>query len=108
MDAKNVLPQKWTWDEHRQFLILFDDGEYSVIWGKYEGVKALGTRWNGETDIGYPNQGAYPTWYVEPDFIAIAILQRLLTLAIDNGDKNYLENIKIAINELSNKMTLKE
>ena len=99
MKAQEVVPQKWLWDATYPIRVLYDDGDYSVIWGKYETTKALGVRWNGGTDIGYPGQGAHPTWYVEPDFIAIAILQRILTLAIDNDEKEYLENIMFAINE---------
>jgi hypothetical protein len=105
MKANEVRPQKWLWDENYPIRILYDDDEYSVIWGKYENVKALGVRWNGGTDVGYPGQGGHPTWYVEPDFIAIAILQRLLTLAVDNNDREYLDNIIFAIQELRNKMT---
>lgn len=106
MRAEEVRPQKWLWDENYPIRILYDDDEYSVIWGKYENTTALGVRWNGGTDVGYPGQGGHPTWYVEPDFIAIAILQRLLTLAIDNNEREYLENINFAIQELTNKMTL--
>lgn len=106
MKAEEVKPQKWLWDESYPLRVLYDDGEYSVIWGKYEDNKALGVRWNDGTNVGYPGQGVHPTWYVEPDFIAIAILQRVLTLAIDNKDCKYLENIKFAINELTDKMTI--
>ena len=74
MRAEEVRPQKWLWDENYSIRVLYDDGDYSVIWGKYENVRALGVRWNGGTDVGYPGQGGHPTWYVEPDFIAIAIL----------------------------------
>lgn len=105
MRADEVKPQKWLWDENYPIRILYDDGEYSVIWGKYENVRALGVRWNGEADVGYPGQGGYPTWYVEPDFIAISILQRILTIAIDNNDQKHLDNIHFAIRELSSKMT---
>jgi hypothetical protein len=105
MRADEVTPQKWLWDDNYPIRILYDDGDYSVIWGKYENIRALGVRWNGGTDIGYPGQGAHPTWYVEPDFIAINILQRILTLAIDNKDKEHLNDIHFAIRELTDKMT---
>lgn len=106
MRADEVTPQKWRQDENYRIRILYDDGEYSVIWGKYEETRALGVRWNGgTTEIGYPGQGAHPTWYVEPDFIAISILQRILTLAIDNNDREHIDDIHFAIRELTNKMT---
>ncbi len=105
MEANEVRPQKWLWDENYPIRILYEDNEYSVIWGKYENVKALGVRWSGGTDVGYPGQGGHPTWYVEPDFIAIAILQRVLTLAVDQNNRAYIANINFAIQELTNKMT---
>lgn len=105
MRADEVRPQKWLWDGNYPIRILYDDGEYSVIWGKYENIRALGVRWNGGTDIGYPGQGAHPTWYVEPDFIAISILQRILILAIDNNDREHLVDVNFAIRELTDKMT---
>ena len=107
MKAIKVKPKDWLWDENYPILVLFDSDEenYSVIWGQYKKNKALGVRWKkGGTARGYPGQGGHPTWYVEPDFIAIVILQRLLTLSIDKGDTKYLDNIKFAINELTDKM----
>ena len=80
MKANEVAPQKWRQDLSYPIRVLYDDGKYSVIWGKYEDTKSLGVRWNGGTDVGYPGQGAHPTWYVEPDFIAISILQRIFRL----------------------------
>lgn len=105
MKADEVRPQKWLWHANYPIRILYDDSEYSVIWGKYENTKALGVRWNGGKDVGFPNQGGYSTWYVEPDFIAISILQRLLTIAMDkDNDREYLDNINFAIQELTNQM----
>jgi hypothetical protein len=124
MDATQVVPKRWQLDESYAIKVLYDDGEYSVIWGKYDNVRALGTRWNGEGDNGYPSLFGNPMWFVEPDFIAIAILQRLQTMAIDitqsnriaqqnNGLMNesiqyyHLTDIEFAITELSNKMRSK-
>ncbi len=106
MNAINVRPKKWIHDEY-PIKVLYDDGYYSVIWGKYNKDKVVGVRYNdddNESEIGYPHQGANPTWYIEPDFIAIAILQRLLLLALDRDKNADLNNIKYAINELTNKM----
>lgn len=104
MKAKEVNPEKWLRDKNYPIRVLYDDGTYSVIWGKYENNKSLGVRWSGANGVGYPSQGGHPTWYVEPDFIAVAILQRLLTLAIDKNEKEFLNNIIFALSELLNKI----
>lgn len=104
MKAKEVKPKDWLIDANYPVRVLYDDGEYSVIWGKYQDHRALGVRWNGGTERGYPGQGAHPTWYVEPDFIAIVILQRLQILAIENRQNQNLQNINYAISELLDKM----
>lgn len=103
MKASEVNPKNWNLDTNYPIKVLYDDEDYSVIWGKYKDKKSLGARWSGDEERGYPGQGEYPTWYVEPDFIAIAILQRILTQAIDSKNSQYLDNIYFAINELMNK-----
>jgi hypothetical protein len=109
MNAIDVRPAKWLQNPTYPIRVLYDDGEYSAIWGQYEDSPALGTRWNvsDNSDMGYPNTSGNPTWYVEPDFFAIVILQRLQTLAIDTNDFKYYDNILFAINELAEKMRLK-
>lgn len=104
MDAIEVKPQKWMMDNNYPIRVLYDDGSYSVIWGKYEDKPALGVRWNGEDDIGFPRQGDFPTWYVEPDFIAASILQTILTYAINEENQESIENILFAQQELAYKM----
>jgi hypothetical protein len=101
MDAKDVQPGKWLWDNSYLPVVLFDDGDYSVIWGKYKNIPSLGTRWN----YSFPSQGGNPTWFIEPDFVASAILQRLLTNAIDSGDYTYYDNIVFAMSELMKKLS---
>jgi hypothetical protein len=106
MDAINVTPEKWRRDKNYPIRILIDNGNYSVVWGKFSGTRCLGVRWNGEEEVGYPSQGSNPTWYVEPDFIAIGILHNLHSLAIvDRTDDYNIDNILFAISELSDKMT---
>lgn len=108
MKADEVNPNKWQWDANYPIRVLYDDDEYSVIWGKYEKKKSLGVRWNSglNDNIGFPKQGKSPTWFIEPDFIAVSILHRLLTKVIDsNENEAYLENIIFAINELNNNLT---
>ncbi len=106
MNALDVRPAKWLQDPNYLPKVLYDDGEYSVIWGKYEGTPALGTRWNEGEDgvLGFPNRFGHAAWFVEPDFIATAIIQRLLTLAIDTKDLEYIDNLNFAIHELSVKI----
>lgn len=101
--GSSVRPEKWN-----DILDLFDDGEYSAIWGNYNGAKTrcLGVRWNGEEgNVGYPNQGINPLWYIEPKFLTIPILSGLLLVVeaddtIKNRDE-YNNNILKAINEAS-------
>jgi hypothetical protein len=72
MPAGNtVRPHKWS-----NIIDLYDDGDYSAIWGSYDGStsRCLGVRWNGGQSHGYPNQGNNPLWYVEPDFVTKNLL----------------------------------
>jgi hypothetical protein len=72
----SVRPEKWS-----GVVDLYDDGVFSAIWGSYDESrsKALGVRWNGGNDsIGFPGQGQYPTWFVEPDFLTESLLHGLL------------------------------
>lgn len=73
--ARDVNPQKWS-----EKIELYDNEVYSVVWGRYDGEWTLGVRWNGNDgdDIGFPRQGNYPTFYVEPDFLWEPILLSLL------------------------------
>lgn len=104
MEAKDVLPEKWRQDPSYPVKVIYDDGDYSLNWGKFDGEKALGARWNGSVNSGFPSQGSHPTWYVEPDFIAIAILNHLHVIALNTQDNEYLDNIRFAINEISSKL----
>lgn len=99
MDAKDVKPKDWLMDKDYPIRVLYDNGEYSVIWGKYRDTICLGTRWNYS---GLDSEK--PSWYIEPDFLASSILQRLLTMALDSENYGYLENINFAINELNTKL----
>ena len=69
-----VRPGKWA-----DITVLFDNGRYSVVSGIYDGEgRALGERWNGQTDAGFPNQGGNPLWHVVPEFFHGPILHGLL------------------------------
>lgn len=101
-----VRPEKWS-----EVLDLYDDGDYSAIWGCYDRneKRCLGVRWNGvESALGYPNQGGNPLWYVEVDFLTRPILHRLLDriLAPNQNKKpiiekreKYIKNILTALQE---------
>lgn len=57
-------------------------------------------QWNGgPNDVGYPNQGANPTWYVEPDFFANDILFAIYKFVTANPKLGNLQNIKTALSE---------
>jgi len=100
----DVRPQRWS-----RVIDLYDDGVYSAIWGSYDGdsQRFLGVRWNGnDTDepYGYPNQGGYPLWYLESEFLTRPILCALLGELARNGSlqrrEEYRRNVLIALSEL--------
>lgn len=83
MNPYAVNPAAWSNHE-----VIYNDPieEFSAVWGMFRGRYCLGTRWNGDhVGRGYPGQGKYPLWYVEPDFLTLSILQRLLINATDRG-----------------------
>ena len=99
MPAGNtVRPAKWD-----NVIDLFDDSDYSAIWGNYEGSpdRCLGMRWNGGQSHGYPNQGNNPLWYVEPGFVTKNILLELLSRVNRKGALGNINNIMLALREHS-------
>ncbi len=107
MNASEVKPGKWLWDEDYEPVVLYDDGAYSAIWGKYENRKCLGVRYNGTDgeDVGYPNQGGHPTWYVEPMFLTLPLLTELLLLSIKANNTLYQDRVKYAIQEFTDQQS---
>jgi len=72
--GNEVRPRRWS-----DTTVLFDNGQYSVITGKYDGNWALGERWNGQGNgVGFPSQGGNPLWHVVPGFLALPVLHGLL------------------------------
>jgi len=64
---------------------LYDGGEksYSIVLLKWDGVDALGIRWNGfEGNKGHPVVRGVPVWFIIPDDLNLGILSK----AIDNID----------------------
>lgn len=74
--GKDVRPGNWS-----EVKDLYDDGEMSLIWGRYDGAKAfdIGIRWNGSgaDDPGYPKCFGNPVWFVLPPMFAIPVLHAL-------------------------------
>ena len=101
MDADKVKPHRWLWDPNYPPLVLFDDGEYSAIWGKYEGRKCLGVRYNEtpKSSVGYPQYAGNPLWYVEPHFLTKQLLDEFLKFALVAHEKEYIKNCLFAIDE---------
>ena len=96
----DVRPAKWS-----DVIDLYDDGEYSAIWGRYENAtrRVLGVRWNGdEGSKGFPLSSGHPVWHVEPDFLAKGILEEMLnqTLSVA-GSGGHKGNILMAMSELA-------
>ena len=95
--GKYVRPGKWS-----DVIDLYDDGVYSAIWGYYDNMRGrcLGVRWNGKFGAaGYPNNGARPTWYIEPPQLARLIMLELGSLVIQKPEDGNLENILKALSE---------
>ena len=96
-EGKDVRPAKW-----QNILDLYDNGEYSAIWGNYNGSdeRCLGVRWNGgEDERGYPNMAGYPVWYVEPNFLTEQLLLKLFSDVKNNASHGSVDNILIALRE---------
>lgn len=98
-----VRPKIWN---EKTIIDLYDDGEYSAIWGdrEDEGKRSLGVRWNGSDEYpGYPNQGKNPVWYSEPRFLEKPLLHALLDKVLSNKSlprrEEFIENILSALEE---------
>jgi hypothetical protein len=95
--GSTVRPQRWS-----NIINLYDDGTYSAIWGNYDNSPnhRLGVRWNGDPGVvGYPGQGSYPTWYVEPDFLTKQILLELRAQVVKNNAIGNTNSIDVALQE---------
>ncbi len=101
MRASEVNPHDWNWDPTYPPRVLFDNGIYSVIWGKFKEDHCIGARWNGEEQRGYPGQGAHPTWYVEPGFLAAPIVHHLHHMGLAGHANVNMENVRFALTQLA-------
>lgn len=101
-NVSSVRPAIWDRDS---IINLYDDGNYSAIWGSREkGPRSLGVRWNGDSSyVGYPNQGRNPVWYSEPSFLEHVILAALLEnakrLSKHPRKDEFIKNILTALSE---------
>jgi len=94
--GSDVRPLLWS-----NVLNLYDNGEYSAIWGEYENSpkRCLGIRWNGDSDIGYPNTYGHPSWFVIPDpWVQMILLDLYMKVSKEPPDGK-LENILKALAE---------
>jgi hypothetical protein len=98
METAIIHSKDWAWDVNYPVRSLYDDGEYSLIWGKFKDTTCLAGRWN----FGQENTDA---WHIFPDFIAHSIVQRLFTNSLDSNNFGHLENIQFVIQELTVKLT---
>jgi len=101
-----ILVNPVDWQNHE---VIFNDEEFSAVWGQYKGNFCLGTRWNGESENerGYPGQGAHPLWFVIPEYLTLSVLEKLNIISIQRELRNekgesYSIRINNAIGEVIN------
>lgn len=70
--------------------ILYDNGEFSIAIGVWEGtVNTLAMRWNGDDeDKGYPKTFGHPMWFVIHNDLKQNIIQSLMI-----EDKNIVDKL---------------
>lgn len=95
--AEDVKPKAWS-----DILVLFDDGESSVIYGKYCGTYKVAIRWNGGGGtVGYPSQGGNPLWYCLPDYLEVPTVEAVLKeLVKGSGPKDHIDNVRKVLLEI--------
>jgi len=100
-NVDEVRPKIWD-----NVIDLYDDGDYSAIWGCREQAlrRSLGVRWNGSREyVGYPNQGRNPVWYSEPEFlqysIIVTLLEKVKNVPSHPKREQFIKNILTALTE---------
>jgi len=95
--AEDVKPAKWS-----SIKILFDNGDYSIITGLYDGWECLGERWNGKGhEIGFSSTRGHAQWHVVPEFLWVSVLQGALSEIDRNPYKSSKEYKKDIVTFLS-------
>lgn len=99
--VSEVRPKIW-----ENVLDLYDDGDFSAIWGNREksNRRTLGVRWNGSDGyVGYPNQGNHPVWFSQPNFlehhILLGLLQQLKSNPSMPRQEEFVKNILTVLME---------
>ena len=83
-----MKPEEVTYNKFKCDVILYDNGEFSIAYGKYDGgdKPVIVMRWNGknEKSLGFPYMGDYekgtPVWFVIPDMLKTTILRSIIGL----------------------------
>jgi hypothetical protein len=83
MKPENVNPSNFKVE-----YILFDNEEFSIAYGKWEGKDySIAMRWNGnENDPGYPQLFGNPVWFLITNDLKIPIIKSLLEVDNANSD----------------------
>ena len=95
IESEKVSPSKWT-----DVIPLYDDGEFAVITGHYDGgtTPAYGVRWDRVPN--YPDDKrdsttcGHPEWVLLPPFLAVPMLHTLLAESMKHPrQERFCENI---------------
>lgn len=96
LHPQSVISPKDRW---KLIGVVYDLGEHnsSVAFGEWDDKPCLTSRWNGSLNGEHSNKGNpishfQPTWFILPDFIAIATLKELLMLHA-TGDQRVNQEI---------------
>jgi hypothetical protein len=81
-DPHDVKPDNWESIE-----VIYDDGDFSAISGKWKGRGRIGLRWNGDQSLlGFPESFGSPDWFIVPHFLTENVLLSLLRKLQGNKD----------------------
>lgn len=94
-----VLPQNVTSPRDRwEFLdVLYDGGPQrpAIAFGRWDESEIIAIRWNGDDQegsaVGNPQSRGLATWFVLPDWLALATLHALLAQHVA-GDKHVVKS----------------
>ena len=85
-----MKPEEVTYDKFKCDVILYNNGEFSIAYGKYDGGKepVIAMRWNGKgAGVGYPRKDKEPRWMVVHDELKIPFLKSILGNVKAKSDK---------------------
>jgi hypothetical protein len=64
--------------------VLYDDGDFSMVLGTWDGKKLIGVRWNNN----FPTSHGHPVWLLLPEGeLTINILKGVLGIKHANNDQ---------------------